>query len=83
MQRILHTFLDLGVLGEADVDVYYTYAKPFHSRDRETPNEPESVDILAVKVHLFRHQFELLDVLDSDILDNLAIQCFEQVHEGE
>lgn len=76
-EHIYTTYLDFGVIGEQEVEVFYDYFAGLGSNDQYLPPEPEYAEVTDVCVFLDGKQLSILSLLNSSLIEDLAYECLE------
>ena len=75
--HIYETVLDLGVLGEQKVEVFYDWCTCRVSADRFEAPEEDGAIVVAVMVWLDGKEVNLYDYLNGDLISDLEYECTE------
>ena len=75
--HIYATKLDLGVLGERDVEVFYDWTPPNPSNDSFQVPENGGATVKAVTVWLDGKEVDLYQYLGDDLIADLENECAE------
>ena len=75
--HIYETYLDLGVLGEQKVEVFYDWFKGCTTFNRDEPPSPSYAEVTGVCLFIDGKEIEVSDLLNKDLLADLAYECGE------
>ena len=75
--HIFDTVLDLGVLGEKPVEVFYDWIESRKSNDPFEAPEGSGAVVVAVICWLDGKEVNLYDYLNGDLISDLEYECFE------
>ena len=75
--HIYATKLDLGVLGERDVEVFYDWTPPNPSNDSFQVPENGGATVVAVILWFGGKEVDVYDYLNDDLIADLEHECAE------
>ena len=75
--HIYATKLDLGVLGERDVEVFYDWTPPNPSNDPFQVPENGGASVVAVILWFGGKEVDVYDYLNDDLISDLQHECAE------
>lgn len=75
--HIYATKLDLGVLGERDVEVFYDWTPPNPSNDPFQAPENGGASVVAVIAWIDGKEVDLYEYLNNDLIYDLEHECAE------
>ena len=75
--HIYATKLDLGVLGERDVEVFYDWTSPKPSKDPFQVPENGGATVVAVILWFGGKEVDVYDYLNDDLIADLEHECAE------
>ena len=75
--HIYATKLDLGVLGERDVEVFYDWTPPNPSNDPFQVPENGGATVVAVSLWLGGKEVDVYDYLNDNLISDLEHECAE------
>ena len=75
--HIYATKLDLGVLGERDVEVFYDWTPPNSSNDPFQVPENGGASVVAVTAWIDGKEVDLYQYLGDDLIYDLEYECAE------
>ena len=75
--HIYATKLDLGVLGERDVEVFYDWTPPNSSNDSFQVPENGGASVVAVIAWIDGKEVDLYQYLGDDLIYDLEYECAE------
>ena len=73
--HIYATKLDLGVLGERDVEVFYDWTPPNPSNDSFQVPENGGASVVAVILWFGGKEVDVYDYLNDDLISDLEHEC--------
>ena len=73
--HIYATKLDLGVLGERDVEVFYDWAQPNPSNDQFQVPENGGATVVGVILWLDGKEIDVYEYLNGDLVSDLEYEC--------
>ena len=75
--HIYETHLDLGVLGEQKVEVFYDWCNCRVSNDEFERPEPDGAIVVAVNCWLGGKEINVFDYLNDNLIQDLEYECSE------
>lgn len=75
--HIYNTVLDLGVIGEQKVEVFYDWTPPNPSKDPFQVPENGGATIVAVILWIDGKEVDVYDYLNDDLIADLEHECAE------
>lgn len=75
--HIYNTVLDLGALGEQQVEVFYDWSEPRKSNDPFEAPDNGGATVVAVLVWLDGKEVNLYDYLNDNLIQDLEYECAE------
>jgi len=76
-EHIYSTYLDLGVIGEQKVEVFYHWIEGSKSFNNFDAPDPSGADVVAVLTWIDSKEVDITDYLNANLLDDLAYECAE------
>ena len=74
--HIYETYIDLGVLGEQKVEVFYDWCNCIVGGEFDAP-QPDGAIVTSVIAWLDGKEVNVFDYLNSDLIEDLAYECTE------
>lgn len=76
-EHIYETALDLGVIGEQKVEVFYEWCNCIVSNDKFQVPEPDGAIVIAVIAWIDGKEVNLFDYLNGNLISDLEYECGE------
>lgn len=76
-EHVYETTLDLGVIGEQKVEVFYEWCDCRVSNDQFRAPEPDGAIVIAVLVFIDGKEIDITEMLNPNLLQDLEYECSE------
>lgn len=76
-EHVYDTYLDLGVIGEQKVEVFYHWHNGVPLGDRMLPPEPDGAEVVAVLCFIDGKEIDITNLLNQNLIEDLEYECTE------
>ena len=76
-EHVYETYLDMGVIGEQKVEVYYHWINGSKAVNCMDAPDPSGADVVAVLAWIDGKEIDITELLNANLLDDLAYECTE------
>lgn len=76
-EHIYETVLDLGVIGEQKVEVFYHWYNCRVSNDEFQFPEPDGAEVVAVLAFVDGKELDITNLLNPNLIQDLEYECTE------